>query len=128
MFHCPDCWDTPCTCGTQYKHFTKQQLADLIKVLTDILASPRPRFDAADLVVGDKVEPTPECRSRCKLFHCGTGKHPFAVVAKLYPFTLVSANGSMVWTGWKASDLVAIGKASTEEMKCVLDRILVGNL
>ena len=28
---CPKCWDTPCTCGYEYKNYTKEEFVKFIK-------------------------------------------------------------------------------------------------
>lgn len=41
LSHCPDCFDTPCMCGTQYKHLSVEALDSLIKSLKKILSIKR---------------------------------------------------------------------------------------
>ena len=33
---CPDCWDTPCMCGHEYKDWSHDNLNALIRVLTSV--------------------------------------------------------------------------------------------
>ena len=35
---CPDCWDTPCTCGSGYKDWSIQRLMEQIEMLKGVLA------------------------------------------------------------------------------------------
>lgn len=37
MFHCPQCWDTPCKCGHEYTHLSTEDLKDLIIKLQGII-------------------------------------------------------------------------------------------
>lgn len=33
---CPDCWDTPCTCGSGYKHMSIEQRIKLVSVILGV--------------------------------------------------------------------------------------------
>ena len=34
---CIDCWDTPCVCGTEYKHWSIERLEAQIKMLQGVI-------------------------------------------------------------------------------------------
>jgi hypothetical protein len=34
---CVDCWETPCTCGTGYKHWDIKKIQNLIEVLKKVI-------------------------------------------------------------------------------------------
>lgn len=34
---CEKCWDNPCTCGHQYKHWTTKQIQEQINMLLNML-------------------------------------------------------------------------------------------
>ncbi len=34
---CPKCWDTPCVCGHEYKHWSVEGLRKQIEMLTKVL-------------------------------------------------------------------------------------------
>lgn len=48
---CPKCWDTPCTCGANYRNWSVSKLTDHIAVLVNVL---REKVEA-----GDKDEERP---------------------------------------------------------------------
>lgn len=33
MSDCPDCWNTPCTCGHEYKHWSLENLREMEQML-----------------------------------------------------------------------------------------------
>jgi hypothetical protein len=63
--------------------------------------------------VGDIVAPSQDSIDKGKILCCGTGRYSDVVVARLKPFTLVSASCDMVWSvTWAPQDLVVVGKAN----------------
>lgn len=39
MFDCPNCWETPCICGHEYKDWTTEKIEKQIKILQQVLIS-----------------------------------------------------------------------------------------
>ena len=46
MSDCAKCWETPCSCGHEYKNYTKEKLADHIADITNY----RDRSEAIEIL------------------------------------------------------------------------------